>query len=438
MEHKQIYTVIGVGIGPFNLGLAALLEPVESITSLFLDQADGFDWHPGLMLDNATLQVPFMADLVTMADPASKYSFLNFLKETDRLYKFYIREDFYILRKEYNLYCQWASNKLPNCSFGKKVESIRYNEAEELYTIEVLDLKNNDVKRYYSEKIVLGTGTQPSLPAFMKDKNLPNVIHTSEYLHRKQDILNAGSVSIIGSGQSAAEIFQDLLPETKENLSMSWFTRPDRFFPMEYSKLTLELTSPEYVDHFYNMPSSQRQTLLGKQPPLYKGINFDLINDIFDTLYEMSVGNVPLNVQLRPSSQLDAVSPEGNSYVLNFTHVQDDLTFTHISDYIILATGYKYKEPQFLKGIESLIQRTEEGLFEVSRRYTIDVAESIFVQNAELHTHGFVTPDLGMGAYRNAIIINSIAGKEIYAVEKRIAFQQFTTQYDNRPKNIHS
>ncbi|ASW73578.1 alcaligin biosynthesis protein [Chryseobacterium piperi] len=427
MENQKIYDIIGIGIGPFNLGLAALLDPVESVSSLFLDQAEGFNWHPGLMLDNATLQVPFMADLVTMADPKSKYSFLNFLKETDRLYKFYIREDFYILRKEYNLYCQWAANLLPNCLFGKKVENISFNEAEQYYTIDVLDLKNNDVKKYHTKKLALGTGTQPSLPSFMEDKNFPNVIHTSEYLNHKENIINAKSVSIIGSGQSAAEIFQDLLPETNQDLFMSWFTRPDRFFPMEYSKLTLELTSPEYVDHFYTMSSPQRKALLAKQPPLYKGINFDLINDIFDTLYEMSVGNVPLNAALRPSSQLDNILPEGNTYVLNFTHVQDQATFTHESEYIILATGYKYKEPKFLKGIENHIQRTEEGLFDVSRHYTIDAKERIFVQNAELHTHGFVTPDLGMGAYRNAIIVNALAGREVYVVEKRIAFQQFNT-----------
>ncbi|GAA5087607.1 lysine N(6)-hydroxylase/L-ornithine N(5)-oxygenase family protein [Chryseobacterium ginsengisoli] len=427
MENNKIYDIIGIGIGPFNLGLAALLEPIESINSLFLDQAEGFDWHPGLMLDNATLQVPFMADLVTMADPTSKFSFLNFLKENDRLYKFYIRESFYILRKEYNLYCQWVANQLENCLFGNKVENVSFDETQETYIIDVLDLKNNDVKKYYTKKLALGTGTQPRLPEFMEDKNYPNVIHTSEYLNKKEQILNSKSVSIIGSGQSAAEIFQDLLPETTDGLKMNWFTRPDRFFPMEYSKLTLELTSPEYVDHFYQMPPNQRKNLLAKQPPLYKGINFDLINDIFDSLYEMSVGNEPLNVELKPSCQLDSIYPEGNSYVLNFTHVQDDATFTHDSDYVILATGYKYKEPKFLQGIENQIQRTGDGLFDVSRYYTIDNKKTIFVQNAELHTHGFVTPDLGMGAYRNSIIINSLAGKEIYKVEKRIAFQKFNT-----------
>ena len=49
----------------------------------------------------------------------------------------------------------------------------------------------------------------------------------------------------------------------------------------------------------------------------------------------------------------------------------------------------------------------------------------IFVQNAELHTHGFVTPDLGMAAYRNSCIIREMLGWEYYPVERRIAFQEF-------------
>lgn len=428
MGNQNIYDVIGIGIGPFNLGLAALLEPVEEVSALFLDQSESFDWHPGLMLDNATLQVPFMADLVTMADPKSRFTFLNFLKETNRLYKFFIREDFFILRKEYNVYCQWVANQLPNCQFGKKVESITFNKEKELYQIEVLDKLTRKKESYRSRKLVLGTGTQPYLPEFMKGKQFPNVIHTSEYLNNKPEILNSKSIAIIGSGQSAAEIFQDLLPETQNGLYMSWFTRPDRFFPMEYSKLTLELTSPEYVDYFYGMSMEKRKNLLAKQPPLYKGINFDLINAIFDTLYEMSVDDAPLNVELRPNCQLDTIQEldDKSSYSLEFTHVQQEQSFTHISDFVIMATGYKYKAPEFLEGIEYLIKRIENGQYDVSRNYTIDTKdESIFVQNAELHTHGFVTPDLGMGAYRNAIIIKALTGKEIYKVEKRIAFQQF-------------
>ena len=47
----------------------------------------------GMMLEGTHLQVPFLADLVTLADPTSPYSFLNYLKEKGRLYPFYIREN---------------------------------------------------------------------------------------------------------------------------------------------------------------------------------------------------------------------------------------------------------------------------------------------------------------------------------------------------------
>lgn len=428
MKTKKIYNLIGIGIGPFNLGLAALTEPIDELTTLFLDRSPAFDWHPGLMLSNATLQVPFMADLVTMADPKSPYSFLNFLKETNRLYKFFIRENFFILRKEYNVYCKWVAVQLSSCLFSRSVEAVEYIDTAKHYKIKVTNSLTNQPEVYYAEKIVLGTGTEPRFPDFMKDMEAPNVLHTSNYLYKKTDILKGKSVAVIGSGQSAAEVFQDLLPHTEDGLQLSWFSRPDRFFPMEYAKLTLELTSPEYVDYFHNMPAEKRKAVLAKQPPLYKGINFDLINQIFDTLYEMSVDGVPLNVQLRPNSQLDSikVNPDGSNE-LQFTHVQQQQTFTHQADYVILATGYKYNTPAFIKGIQQRIDVNEDGLFDVKRNYSIDVSgDEIFVQNAELHTHGFVTPDLGMGAYRNSCIINQVMDREIYKVEERIAFQQFS------------
>ena len=63
----RIFDFAGIGVGPFNLGLAALSDPVDGLDGVFLEQRDSFDWHPGMMLEPAHLQVPFMADLVTLA-----------------------------------------------------------------------------------------------------------------------------------------------------------------------------------------------------------------------------------------------------------------------------------------------------------------------------------------------------------------------------------
>jgi len=195
MTSKETYSIIGIGIGPFNLGLAALIEPVAGVSALFFDQSPSFDWHPGLMLPNATLQVPFMADLVTLADPTNKYSFLNFAKQTGRLYPFYIRENFNILRKEYNLYCQWVAKQLSNCRFGYEVTEIRY--VNELYEVTVRRSKIDKLETYYAKRLALGTGTRPYIPAFIEQ--LPGVLHTSQYLLYKDQLQASGSVAVIGS-----------------------------------------------------------------------------------------------------------------------------------------------------------------------------------------------------------------------------------------------
>ncbi len=92
---EHTYDVVGIGLGPFNLGLAALTHELTDLDGVFLEARDEFSWHPGMMLEGATIQVPFMADLVTMADPTSRFGFLNHLKQIGRLYPFYIRESFY-------------------------------------------------------------------------------------------------------------------------------------------------------------------------------------------------------------------------------------------------------------------------------------------------------------------------------------------------------
>ena len=50
---------------------------------------------------------------------------------------------------------------------------------------------------------------------------------------------------------------------------------------------------------------------------------------------------------------------------------------------------------------------------------------ALFVQNAELHAHGVGAPDLGLGAHRNAVIVNALCGREVYPVRERNVFQTF-------------
>jgi len=425
-DNSKIYDVAGIGVGPFNLGLAALSEPLEDLDCVFLDRRESFDWHPGMMLEPAHLQVPFMADLVTLAEPTSPFSFLNFLKQTGRLYRFYIRENFYPLRAEYNQYCQWVADQLESVRFSTDVLDISYDDG--VYRLSVQGPDGAEVLR--ARRLVLGTGTSPYIPdscaGIVHAGGL--VLHNADYLSRKSELQSKRSITIVGSGQSAAELYYELLQEIDVyGYQLNWVTRSGRFFPLEYTKLTLEMTSPEYVDYFHSLPGEQRDSLIKSQKNLYKGINSDLIDDIYDLLYTKSLSGM-VDTQLHTHSTLTAAAWDAatGTHTLQLHHEEHGRDYSLESEAVVLATGYSYKEPAFLAGIHDRIRRDSKGRFDVERNYGTGVEPGeIFVQNAELHTHGFVTPDLGMAAYRNSCILREITGREVYPIERSIAFQQF-------------
>ncbi|MFE1246437.1 lysine N(6)-hydroxylase/L-ornithine N(5)-oxygenase family protein [Streptomyces sp. NPDC058735] len=414
----SVHDFVGIGLGPFNLGLACLTEPIDDLDGVFLESKPDFEWHAGMFLDGAHLQTPFMSDLVTLADPTSPYSFLNYLKEKGRLYSFYIRENFYPLRVEYDDYCRWAAGRLSSIRFGTTVTEVTHED--ELYVV-----RTAGGDTYRARHLVLGTGTPPHIPEACRGLG-GDVIHNSRYLEHKARLQGKESITLVGSGQSAAEIYYDLLGEIDvHGYRLNWVTRSPRFFPLEYTKLTLEMTSPEYVDYFRELPEATRYRLTTEQKGLFKGIDGDLIDAIFDLLYQKSLGG-PVPTRLLTNSSLNAAAYDDGTYTLSFRQEEQGKDFELTSEGLVLATGYRYAEPEFLAPVRDRLRYDSRGNFDVARNYAIDVTgRGIFLQNAGVHTHSITSPDLGMGPYRNAYIIRELLGSEYYPVEKSIAFQEF-------------
>ncbi len=417
-ESREPYDFIGIGLGPFNLGLAALTEPIEELTGLFLESKPDFDWHSGMFLEGSHLQTPFMSDLVTLADPTSPHSFLNYLKDAGRLYSFYIRENFYPLRSEYNDYCRWVAARLSSIRFSTTVARVEHDG--ELYVVHT-----GSGERLRTRRIVLGTGTPPYIPEPCRGLG-GDLLHNSRYLDHKEAVQGKESITLVGSGQSAAEIYYDLLSEIDvHGYRLNWVTRSQRFFPLEYTKLTLEMTSPEYIDYFHALPETTRYRLETQQKGLFKGIDGELIDAIFDLLYQKNLKG-PVPTRLLTNSSLEGARYENGVYTLGLRQEEQGKDYELETQGLILATGYKYVTPEFLEPVAGRIRRDGQGRFDVARNYSIDESgREIFLQNAAVHTHSITSPDLGMGAYRNAYIIGEMLGAEYYPVEKTIAFQEF-------------
>lgn len=434
----RVYDIVGIGIGPFNLGLAALSDPVNDVDAVFLDTADEFRWHPGMMIEGATIQVPFLADLVTMADPTSPYSFLNYLKRTGRLYQFYIRESFHPLRTEFEQYCRWVAQQLNTLRWGRHVTEVEHDE-DGGYLVRATHTPTGSVEEYRARHVVVGIGTAPNIPATLSTNPGP-LVHSSNYLHERHRLRAAASVTIVGSGQSAAEIYRDLLQTGNAQQQLDWITRSPRFFPMEYTKLSLELTSPEYTDHFHALPMQLRDQLSHEQRNLHKGISSELIDDIYNTLYRQSIDGPTRSTLLTDTTLLSAQwCNENQRFTLALHHEQLGSNTHRTTEAVILATGYAPRDPKFLTPLGDTVARDSQGRLDVARNYSIDHGNNhLFVQNAEEHTHGLTAPDLGFAAWRNSSILASITGRETYPIERRIAFQQFGLPADDHTHHPHN
>lgn len=424
------YDLVGVGIGPFNLSLAALAEPVAELTTLFLEQRPEFSWHAGLLLEGSRLQIPFLADLVSLIDPTSSWSYLSYLRIHDRLFKFFLSERLLIPRREYDHYCRWVANSLSACRFDSRVTAVNWDSDTELFLIDYCDGQSGQSRRVAGRNVVLGVGTEPAVPEALAGLVGTQVFHSSQYLQHLPSLSGARDVTVVGCGQSGAEVFLDLLGRQKdEGWRLRWIGKSPAFAQKEHSKFGLEHFTPDYARYFHSLPSLTRDRILTHQWQLYKAISTGTLAQIHDLLYERSVGGTALDVMLMPNISVESASPAGDGYQVYCQEILQERSFSFTTDRIILATGYFASRPPLLEPLAGLVQWDDRGRYQVELDYRITLAPEIksglFVQNAERHTHGVGSSDLGMGPYRGATILNSVAGREVYRLPRDTAFINF-------------
>lgn len=429
-SHESEHDVVAVGCGPFNLSLAALASTIDRLDLVVLEEQPELRWHPGLMFDDARLQLSFLADLVTLVAPTHPLSFLAYLRDVDRMYPFYIREQFHPTRREYEDYLRWAAARLPAVRYGHRVEAVQWDRDRGHFIVDATQADGRTVRRR-ARHLVLGIGTEPWMPEALAELPSDRVLHTSQYLDRQTDIGRAKHVTVIGSGQSGGEVVLDLL---RRNLAggpaVSWLTRTRSFAPLDYSKLVLEMTTPAYVRYFHSLPQEVKDRLVAEQWQHYKGISSETIEQIHDLLYDRQLRQPPAAVELRYGVTVEsaAVDSAGGT-VLRCRHRDTAGRFEHGTDLVVAATGYRHRRASFLSPMEQLLRRDARGRYKVRLDHSIELDDAvtgkIYVANADLHSHGVAAPDLGIIAYRNATILNTVMGREIYPLPNHTAFTSF-------------
>ncbi|MBV9576891.1 MAG: lysine N(6)-hydroxylase/L-ornithine N(5)-oxygenase family protein [Gammaproteobacteria bacterium] len=332
---SQHYDAIGIGIGVFNLSLAALLQKNKSLKFKFFEQSKAFAWHEGMLLDNAKLQVNFLKDLASCVDPSNPYTFLAYLADQDRLYQFLNRKKNIVSRLEFNDYFKWASKRIDGLQFGDKVIDITFN----------FDRFNvvTEMGNYTSKHIIVGTGIKPYIPKGCEQFLGNNFFHNYKFnQHAKNLDFSNKRVAIIGGGQSGAEIFDTLISKKNIPEEVIWASKRINFQSLEDGCFDNEFYTPYYVEYFHKLPESLRKKKIALQQMTSDGITQELADEIYNKLYEIKyLGSRNLKFELSPNHTLAHIEKCGNQYLITLLDQDLDMLVTHLVDVVILATGYQ-------------------------------------------------------------------------------------------------
>jgi lysine N6-hydroxylase len=404
----KVYDVIGIGIGPSNLSTAALIRPLSSkLSSVFFDDKKEFSWHPGLMFPDAKLQVSILKDLVTMIDPTNEFSFLNYLKETRKLYIFAARNGFSsVKRKEFEVYLKWVVSRLDNLNFNSNVEEIDYTG--ELFKVKV---NNKSIK---TRNILMGAGLTSSIPDFCKIWLSSTLFHSSQFL-KQYNNYRGKSITIIGGGQSSCEILKFILEQGDDALPsrINWIFRNHKLNLLEDTPFANELYTPGYSEYIYSLEKERRTKLIEQQKYTSDGISETTLNEIYDLLCHTKF-NTQCEVCIYNDSSLTGLKKEGEKYSMN---LNDKSTIE--SEIIILGTGFYYRIPKCIERLSNEYY-TEDGLFKIDNKFRLipksNIKGSIFIHNGAKHVRGIADPNLSLVAWRSGIIINTLSNINIYNV----------------------
>ena len=407
--------LVGIGIGPFNLSLAAQLDGVADVSSIFLEQRSEFAWHPDMMLPGVELQTSFLKDLVTLTNPTSKWSFLSYMVAQKRMLDFMNADFAAVPRREFAAYLKWVADHLDGLAFDSSVREV---------TFDGQDFKvRTDHTSYVANNLAIGVGKPAFVPAWARQLPKHKCFHTSQ---AKSNLpkLRGKRIAVIGGGQSGAELVEYLLGgNIKDVEEVLWLSRRDNFEPLDDTPFVNEYFTPGYADVFAGLPDACKQDLMSRQKLASDGASLSTLKSIYQLLYRqryLQEGNVA--GRLLPQREVFQVQQDGEAMRIAARNgLNQDVEFFD-ADALILATGYETTLPEFMAPLRSRLEVGASGAYRLDADFRAQwdgpSDRNIFVQNAGRIDLGIFEPQLSLMAWRSAKIVNALTGKNVFNLDQ--------------------
>ncbi|KAF3761420.1 hypothetical protein M406DRAFT_342218 [Cryphonectria parasitica EP155] len=474
----SVHDLVCVGFGPASLAIAVAIHDGLEAGSLkqaphvlFLEKQQKFAWHAGMLLPGAKMQISFLKDMASLRDPRSHFTFLNYVHKNGRLLDFINLDTFLPSRTEYGDYLHWCASHFDDVvRYNSEVISVSPEEDAsgiKTFTVVERNCKTGAVSTHRARNVIIAIGGQASIPKALPAKS-PRVIHSSQYAYMVPKLLTDRNapvkIAVIGGGQSAAEIFNNvsnLYPNSKTYMVM----KGEFLKPSDDSPFVNSIFNPEFIDTLYPRPAQYRQNLIKEAKATNYGVvRLGLIETLFEMMYDqkrelgpdetnwphrimggrqivsVEEGEEKLRLKLRQALPGD-VTLEADGLVETNDQIVDS-SFEEVLDVdlLVAATGYRRTaHVDMLKDAWKLLPKVQDGVvggpsradqwpvqtengdrrvLEVSRDYKVKFAEGtvasgsgVWLQGCCEGTHGLSDTLLSVLSTRSGEMVDAIFGK---------------------------
>ncbi|MHA6616157.1 lysine N(6)-hydroxylase/L-ornithine N(5)-oxygenase family protein [Pseudonocardia sp. DLS-67] len=412
-EGDEPLDLVGVGFGPSNLGLAIAIEeynstrPRRPIRAEFIEVKKQFGWHTGMLLPGTTMQISFLKDLATQRNARSRYSFVNYLSERDRLVDFINHQTFFPTRLEFHDYLSWAADSVSaQVRYGTRAVAVR--DVGGRFEVEVdgpagsVALPTRNVVLAGGLSPRLPDGVEPSVRQFHNHRLLEHLDELPEPRHRR--------FLVVGAGQSAAEVTEYLHDRFGAAEVHGVFARYG-YSPADDSPFANRVFDPAAVDDFFSAePGVRRQLLEYHRSTNYSCVDLPLIESLYRREYAERVSG-ERRLFMHGASSMRTVREDPTGVRVEVVHKPTRRATTLDCDAVVYATGF---DPMPLRDIlgDLCDPRLLSDGPQVTRDYRLQASErlsgNIYLQGGTEHTHGLTSSLLSNIAVRSAEILQSI------------------------------
>lgn len=253
-QQQEHHDIVCIGFNPAAISLGITFKEADPATDIvFLEKESLSTWRPlGDLPGHTHMSANFLSDLITLENPRSRFTFIQFLHRKKLLINFTNLGLMQPSRGIFEDYLSWCAREFDS-QVRHDVEilhiepSYSQNRKIDGWNVSTRNKSTGQRHLYSSKRVIINAKQQPLIPTVLSRPSLrDSVIHSSQCMTRLSELTHPNAtnihIAIVGQTQQAAELFEELY-DVRADRHVSWFVEDATLQPEAQSNLYVRLVA---------------------------------------------------------------------------------------------------------------------------------------------------------------------------------------------------